>query len=182
MPRSVSPVAFSSGWPKRATRQHDVRRFHLQPDLQLRIARLHPRNRDGHHRRGRGGDRADLHLADEPRAQRRDLVVRLAQVREHHARVADHHFAVERRVHAVRRAVEEAHVEHVFQFLQEARCRRLRHAEHIGGAAHVAFFFHCRQQQQLARLEPRPHEPVRIALRHLVDPKPQEAPMMPYQS
>ena len=90
----------------------------------------------------------------------------VTEVRQHHARVANHHFAVERCAHAVRRAVEEAHTQHVFELFQQSRRGGLSDAERVGGPPDVAFLLHCREQQQLPRFQPCAHEPVGITACH----------------
>ncbi|MNV33109.1 hypothetical protein D3C71_1244690 [compost metagenome] len=95
-----------------------------------------------------------------PALERTDLVVRLVQVGQRHARVTDHRFAVPGGSHATRQAVKQRHLQHVLQVLEQLGGGRLGHAEHLGGAVDVALFGQGHQQQKLARLEAGADEPV----------------------
>ena len=99
-------------------------------------------------------------LAEATGLQRVEFVVRLVQVDEHHARVADHGLAVPGGLHAARQPVEQRHLQHVLQFLEQLGRGRLRHVEHLRRAVDVAFLGQRDQQQQLPSLEPGTDEPV----------------------
>jgi hypothetical protein len=130
------------------------------PQAGMRV--LH--RRDGlrqQHQAGRG-DGAHADPAEAACLQRLHLIVGLVEAGQRDAGVPDHRLAVPRGPHAPRQAVEQRHVEHVLEVLQQLGGRRLRHVEHLGGAVDVAFLGDGDQQQQLARLEPRADEPVGV--------------------
>ena len=88
--------------------------------------------------------------------------MRLVQAGQRHARVADHGFAVPGGPHAARQPLEQRHLQHVLQVLEQLGRRRLRHVEHLGRAVDVALLGQRHQQQQLPRLEARADEPVGV--------------------
>ncbi len=132
----------------------------LQRDAQARVLLLHQRHRRRQQAQARRGDGADAHLAVVPRLQRADLVMGLVEARQRHARMADHGFAIPGGPHAAGQALEQRHLQHVFQVLEQLGGGRLRHAEHLGRAVDVALLGQGHQQQQLPRLEARADEPV----------------------
>ena len=109
--------------------------------------------------------RAHPDLAEAPGLQGDEFVVRLVQAGQHHARVADHGLAVPGGLHAARQALEQRHLQHVLQVLQQLGGGRLRHVEHLGRAVDVALLGQRDQQQQLPRLEAGADEPVAV-VRH----------------
>jgi hypothetical protein len=135
---------------REAVDQH-VAGLDLQADAQRRVRGLDLRHGLRQQRDRRRGDRADAHRAEAAGLQRVDLLVRLAQAGQRHARVANHGFPVPRWAHATREAVEQLHLEHVLEVLQQLRGRRLRHVQHLRGAVDVAFFLHRHEEKQLAR-------------------------------
>ncbi len=142
--------------------EQDVALLHVHADAQPGCVALDVGDRARHQRHGGRHDHADLDLANQPGAQRDHVIVGQAQAGDRHARVADHRFAVDGRLHAVRQALEQAHVEHVFEVLQLFRCRRLRHVQGGRCAMDVAMLVERNQQQQLSRLEPGFQEPIGI--------------------
>jgi len=82
-------------------------------------------------------------------------------------RLANHGFPVPRWAHATRKAVEQLHLEHVLEILQQLRGGRLRHVQHLRGAVDVAFFLHRHEEKQLASLQAGADEPVGVGGGHV---------------
>ncbi len=134
--------------------------FDVQRDAQARVLLLDQGHRRRQQAQARRGDGADAHLAVVPRLQRADLVMGLVEARQRHARMPDHGLAIPGGPHAAGQALEQRHLQHVFQVLEQLGGRGLGHAEHLGRAVDVALLGQGHQQQQLPGLEARADEPV----------------------
>jgi hypothetical protein len=138
----------------------------VQLDAQLRILARH--DHDGlRDQRERGtGDGAETHVSRQPRLERVHFLPGFAQRRQRDPCMTDHRFAIPVGPHAARLTLEQRHAEHVFEVLEQFRCRGLRHVEHFRRAMNVSFIADGGEQHQLARLQARSYEPRRLR-RHL---------------
>jgi hypothetical protein len=123
----------------------------------------HGRAEGGRHR-DRG---ADAHFAGRRVGEKFDVLHGLAQFVEHHQAAIEQRAPVDRRLDALRRAIEHAHTERVLEIGDRLRHHGVRDRKRARGLRHVSALHHREQDVQVAQLEPAPDTaaPVHARLR-----------------
>ena len=129
--------------------------LHLDVDANLRKALLEQRHRLRHEVGGRRDLGADHRLPGQAGFERGHFVVRVLQLRQHAACMADQHLAVPGGLDTAGMPFEQLHTHSLFQFTQQLGRPGLRHVRGVRRAQYRAMDVELNDQGQLARLQTR---------------------------
>ncbi|MNJ52426.1 hypothetical protein D3C77_477600 [compost metagenome] len=131
-------------------RQQGVAGADLKGNAYLGMVAFVGQHRFGQQAWHRTHDTADPHQSQGASGQLRDLRLGVLELVQRALGVTNHHFAIQRRLHAPRQALEQAHAKALFKLLQQQARRRLRGVHRGGGPAQVAELAQGIEQGDLA--------------------------------
>ncbi|MNP25715.1 hypothetical protein D3C76_1185360 [compost metagenome] len=130
--------------------QQGIAGAHFQRDTHFGVVALVGQYRLGQHARHRAHDAAHPYQAPCPARQLGNLRLGVLELVKRILRIADHHFAIQRRLHAPGQTLEQAYAKALLELLQQQAGRRLRGVHRRSGAAQVAELAQGIEQRDLA--------------------------------